>query len=132
MAAKRGQLKKRWEGRNLRRSSKVLNKSAPLKFLCLLYRFALLHLGCCGLSRCWSLGALGVHEELWREWAGGVEHANWNLWLVYTDVVFEHITFVAIGKDQLQGLLVVLLHGFFVFAGLRLERRCFIFGCPNL
>ena len=54
-------------GWNLRRSSKVLSRSAHLKFLSLLCRFALLCLGCCGLSGCWSRGAPGVHEELYRE-----------------------------------------------------------------
>ena len=51
-------------GGNLRCSSNVLSRSAPLWILCLLYHFALLRLGCCGLSGCASRGALGVHEEL--------------------------------------------------------------------
>ena len=52
--------------------------------------------------------------------------------VISIDVVFEHTTPVTVGEDQLEGLLVVLLHGLFVLVRLRVERRHFILKCPDL
>ena len=46
--------------------------------------------------------------------------------------MFEHTTSIAVCKDQLQGLLVVFVHGLFVLARLRSERRHFFLSHPNI
>ena len=122
---------KKIKKKNLRCYSKIPNETAPLVFLYPPCPFALIRLDCCGLSGFWIRGALGVHEELWRKWVKGIEHAIWNFWLITTNIVFKHTTFVTRGKDQLQSLLIVLLHGCFVLTRLRLKRRHFIFGCTQ-
>ena len=77
-------------------------------------------------------GALGVCNELMRKGVGGVMHTIWNLWVVSTNVVFEHTTSVAISKNQLQGLLIVFLHGFLILAHLRVEGGHLILNPPEL
>ena len=104
--------------RSLRCSSKVLCRSSPLWFLCLLFRFALIRLVCRSLSGRLSQGAPGVREELWWKWVGGVGHPIWNLCLVSIDFLFERTTPVTIGEE---GLLVVLPHGFVLLARLGLK-----------
>ena len=134
MAVERGLLQKlqQKKGEKIKKGQKsalITDGSTPLRFL---HCFALIHLGCCGLRGCWGQGAPRVHEEFGREWIRGVGHTVKNLWLVSKNVVFKHTTSVAIGEDKLQSLLVVLLHGFFIFAGLGLEGGHFIFYCHDL
>ena len=81
-----------------------------------------------GLSSHLDKGAAKVHKEHMRQWVGGVRHTFWDLWMVSTDVVFEHTTPVPIGKDHLQSILIFFLHGLLVPARLRMEGGHLIFG----
>ena len=121
--------KKKKQRRNLRCFLNIPSGSILLRFL---YRLALMHLGCCDFSGYWDHGEPRVHEEHWRKRVGKVRHAVWEFWMISTDVVFEHTTPVTVGKDQIQGLLVVLFYGFFIFDGLGLKKRYFIFCRPDL
>ena len=47
----------------------------------------------------------------------------WNLWLVFTNIVFAHTAFVAIGKRQLQSPLIVFLHGSLIHASSQEHRE---------
>ena len=95
-------------------------------------RFARRYFGLCGLVSNLDKGALGVHKELRRQWAGGIRHTFWDPWMVSTNVVFEHTTPVLIGKDHLKSLLVLFLHGLLVPTRLRMKGGHLIFGCSKL
>ena len=77
-------------------------------------------------------GALGAHKELRWHRVGRVRHIVRNRWLVSTYIVFESTTPVVIGKNDLQGLLIILLQGLLVFAGLGVERGYLVLARPNL
>ena len=78
-----------------------------------------------------GLGALGAHEEFRQQRIGGIEHTIGNHWLVSTNVVFENTTSGAVGKNELQGLLVILLHGLLAFASMGVERGYFVLSHPD-
>ena len=103
--------------------------SVLLRFL---GRLAQMRLSCRILSGRWDRGALGICEELRMQWDGGVGHTVWNLWMIPTHVVLKRTTPVAVGKDHLQGLLVVLLHGLLVLTSLGLKGENLILCCLNL
>ena len=107
----------------------VPDGSIPLRFLGHLAR---VRLDCCVPSSCWDQGAPKARKELGRQRAGGIGHTIRNLWLVSIDIVFENATSIAISKNNLQGLLVILLHDLLVFVGLGMERGYLILSCPNL
>ena len=106
-------------------SALVLGGSSLYEFL---GSFARRCFGCYGLSSRLDKGALGVHKELKRQRVGRVGHTIWDLWMVSTDVVFKHTTLVPIGKDHLQSLLIIFLHGLFLPAILRMKGGHLIFG----
>ena len=108
--------------RNLRCSNKIPIRSTHLEFHCPLCRFTLIHLGCCGLSGCWDRGHLGFAKNSGKK--GSKESGM--------PSIGKNTTPVTIGKNLLQGLLIVLLHCYFILTRLRLKRRHFIFSCPNL
>ena len=72
-------------------------------------------------------GAAGVHKELKRQRVSGVRHTFWDLWMISTDVVFEHTTPRTHRQNHLQSLLILFLYGLLIPASLRMEGGHLIF-----